>query len=175
MDIFHWASLAVGLVMVLGALVLSGVQKQLTAMHVIIAVTGAVLAGVPVVSMTLGPQPTIQIGAIKQAASDTNAATQAQAQAIATLNDRVTQLASLISKIPVSTAPPSGEASQVAPPPVASAMPAPAAVKPVLIAPELLPEWTRDVAAFRRSGAEITRLNDRSLQLTASSKTALAR
>ena len=174
MDGFHWAGIGVGVLIIAAAVALAW-RDKLGYQHVIIIAFGAVLAGVPVISMTLGDNgvTSVEIGQLTKAASDANGASQTQQQAIAALNDRVTQLASIVSKIPVATAANDAGAAKAATPPVAGVEPVPSP-SPVVIAPNVLKDWNADVLKFRQSGSRVDALNQKSQSLTISSKQALS-
>ncbi len=175
MDAFHWAGLALGAVIAIAGLAMAW-KSSLTALHVILVAVGAVLAGVPVITLSLGANPSVQIGDLRTAAAQTNSAAQQQGQAISALNERVTQLASLMSKIPVAAAAPSGTPGQPAPPPVATAAPPGYQYQTpsVLLSPQALRSWTDEVHAFRTSGDQVTSLNEHSRALVTSSEKSLA-
>ena len=172
MDAFHWAGLALGAVIAIAGLAMAW-KSSLTALHVILVAVGAVLAGVPVITLSLGANPSVQIGDLRTAAAQTNSATQQQSQAISALNERVTQLASLVSKIPVAAAAPSGTPETPAPPPVAAAAPSGYQTPSVLLSPQALRNWTDEVRAFRTSGDQVTSLNEHSRALVTSSEKSL--
>ena len=172
---YHWTGVLVGTLVILAAVALAWRDDKLGVFHVVMVAMGAVLAGIPVISMTMngGGIASVQIGQLAQAASDANGASQSQQQAIAALNDRITQLALLVSKIPVAAAMTNAADVRPVAPPVAGEQPSPGA-SPLVLSPKALGGWNAAVFRFRQSGAQVDALNKQSQDLTLSSKRALA-